>query len=451
MSPMPIAIIAAAYLGYGLVSERLRSTVITAPMVFAGLGLIVGPIGLGLISVDTDGSLATSVFELTLILVLFSDAFAIDGPRLIRERKLPIRLLGIGLPLTIGLGWALAALMFTDLDIWEAALIGTVLAPTDASLAQSVIVDRRVARPVRDGLNVESGLNDGIALPFVLIFLGLAGETGGEQQVLEIFIRALVLSALIGGLAGWLGGRLVASAGRRGWVSPTWRPLALLSIALIAYEVASLVDGSGFIAAWVAGLAAGMTVRRERASAAPAVVDEATAQEASSSTFVDGLGVLLTAASYLVFGALLLGPQLGTLTLPVVVFAILALTLVRMAPVAISLIGTHFGRPTVLFVGWFGPRGLASIVFTVLIVEEALPGVPLISAIVVTTVGLSILAHGLTSAWAARRYGAWYAAAARGDASIPEAEEGTELASQRRMALAGVGPHGGHTADDSTQ
>jgi NhaP-type Na+/H+ or K+/H+ antiporter len=436
---MPIALIAAAYLGYGLVSERLRSTVITAPMVFVGLGLLLGPIGLGLVSTGSDESLATGIFELTLILVLFSDAFAIDGPRLIGERKLPIRLLGIGLPLTIGLGWALAALMFTDLDIWEAALIGAVLAPTDASLAQSVIVDRRVPRPVRDGLNVESGLNDGIALPFVIIFLGLAGESGGEQQILEIFMRALVLSALIGGLAGWLGGRLLAAAGRRGWMSATWRPLALLSTALIAYEAAALVEGSGFIAAWVAGLAAGMTVRREMAKAAPELAADASAREASSSAFIDGLGVLLTTASYFVFGALLLGPQLETLTLPVIVFAILALTFVRMVPVAISLIRARFGRPSILFVGWFGPRGLASIVFTVLIVEEALPGVPLITSIVVATVGLSILAHGLTSAWAARRYGAWYTAAAERDPSIPEAEEVADVASQRRMSLAGVG------------
>jgi NhaP-type Na+/H+ or K+/H+ antiporter len=432
---MALAIIAAAYIAYGLVSARLRSTAVTAPMVFVGVGLIVGPVGLGLVSTTADVALADGIFELTLILVLFSDAFAIDAPRLLRERALPLRLLAVGLPLTIGLGWAVAAVMFAGLDIWEAALVGAVLAPTDASLAQPVISDRRVPRVVRDGLNVESGLNDGIALPFVIIFISLTGEAtaGAEPGVLDTFLRALVLSALLGGLVGWLGGRLVTMAGRHGWVAGTWRPLLLLAIALLAYASASIVDGSGFIAAWVAGLAAGMATRR---ASGPVVHEE------TGSAFIDGLGVLLITASYLVFGALLLGPQLASVTLPVLVFAVAALTVVRMVPVAISLVGSRLGRPTVAFVGWFGPRGLASIVFTVLIVDEALPGVPLITTIVAATVALSVVAHGVTSAWGARRYGTWFEAAVRRAPSMPEAAEGVEVVGRRRMAMAGVGHHG---------
>ncbi len=205
--------------------------------------------------------------------------------------------------------------MFAGLDIWEAALVGAVLAPTDASLAQTVIVDRRVPQPVRDGLNVESGLNDGIALPFVIVFIGLTQEATGatDPHIVETFLRALVLSALLGGLTGWLGGRLVVAARERGWIGATWRPLALLAIALLAYAAAVVVDGSGFIGAWVAGLAAGMAVRRR---SMPAATDDAADQAAAvsdepESTFIDGLGVLLTTASYLIFGALLLGPQLA--------------------------------------------------------------------------------------------------------------------------------------------
>jgi NhaP-type Na+/H+ or K+/H+ antiporter len=195
----------------------------------------------------------------------------------------------------------------------------------------------------------------------------------------------------------------------------------------------------------VAGLAAGMAVRRGWSGATTDQAAERTAArgEGPDSTFIDGLGVLLTTASYLVFGALLLGPQLATITPPVVVFAVLALTIVRMVPVAVSLIGARLGRPTVLFVGWFGPRGLASIVFTVLIVDEALPGVPLITTIVATTVALSIVAHGVTSAWAARRYGAWFEAAARRDPSIPEGAEGVAVGGRRRIALAGIPPTDG--------
>ena len=443
---MALLIIAAAYLVFGLVSERLRSTVVTAPIAFVAVGLAIGPLGLGLVTPAGDAAAADSLFELTLVLVLFSDAFAIDAGRLVRERSLPLRLLAIGLPLTIGLGWALAAMIFGGLDIWEAALVGAVLAPTDASLAQGVIVDRRVPRLIRDGLNVESGLNDGIALPFVIIFIGLTREATGTAgpQVVETFLRALLISAVLGGLVGWFAGRLDVAARERGWIGPTWRPLALLATALLAYASASLIDGSGFIAAWVAGLVAGMAVRRrEVASGQPRMVGVSSATETAGaereSSFIDGLGVLLTTASYLVFGALLLGPQVASITPPVVLFAILALTVVRMVPVAVSLVGARLGRPTVLFVGWFGPRGLASIVFTVLIVDEALPGVPLISTIVATTVALSIVAHGVTSAWSARRYGAWFAAAAARDPAIPEAAEGVEVAG-RRLALGGAHP-----------
>ena len=234
------------------------------------------------------------------------------------------------------------------------------------------------------------------------------------------------------------------AARARGWIGATWRPLALLAIAVLAYASAVLVDGSGFIGAWVAGLAAGIAVRgRSRLPATDQVADHAVAvNDQPESTFIDGLGVLLTTASYLIFGALLLGPQLARMTPTVVVFAVLALTLVRMLPVAVSLIGARLGRPTLLFVGWFGPRGLASIVFTVLIVDEALPGVPLITTIVTATVALSVLAHGVTAAWATRRYGTWFEDAAHRDPSIVEAAEGMAVGGHRRMALAGIRPTG---------
>ena len=269
---MALAIIAAAYIAYGLVSARLRSTVVTAPMVFVGVGLIVGPVGLGLVSTTADVALADGIFELTLILVLFSDAFAIDAPRLLRERALPLRLLAVGLPLTIGLGWAVAAVVFGGLDIWEAALVGAVLAPTDASLAQPVISDRRVPRVVRDGLNVESGLNDGIALPFVIIFIGLTGEAaaGAEPGILDTFLRALVLSALLGGLVGWLGGRLVTMAGRLGWIAGrggrwcSWRPPCLPTPARPSSTAAasSRPGWPGWLRAWRRAVPSGPVLPR---------------------------------------------------------------------------------------------------------------------------------------------------------------------------------------------
>ena len=324
--------------------------------------------------------------------------------------------------------------MFAGLDIWEAALIGAVLAPTDASLAQPVISDRRVPRVVRDGLNVESGLNDGIALPFVIIFLGLTGEAtaGAAPDVLDTFLRALVLSALLGGLVGWLGGRLVTAAGRLGWIARTWRPLVLLATALLAYACATVVEGSGFIAAWVAGLAAGMATPRRR-------LGTRRCRTRAGPTFIDGLG---SPAHH---------GQLPGLRRPAarpaarVVHAARP-RLRRPGPdrrahgcrSRISLIGSRLGRPTVLFVGWFGPRGLASIVFTVLIVDEALPGVPLITTIVAATVALSIVGPRRDLRLGRPSLRRLVRGRRRRVPSMPEAAEGVEM---WRPSADGAGRH----------
>jgi len=328
----------------------------------------------------------------------------------------PERLLGIGLPLTIVLGTAAAAAVFGQLTLGEALVLGVVLAPTDAALGQAAIADRRVPALVRQGLNVESGLNDGMSLPFFVLALAAAApavEPG--HGAVGVFLRALVLSAALGLAVGWAAGRLLTWALGRGWVDETWRQLSVVAVALLAYELAVVVDGSGFIAAWVAGLAFGGALRTEPRGGGtlPRTVG-----------FGEHLATLLTSMSFFVFGAVLLGPVLQELRWQPVVYAVLSLTVVRLLPVALALAGSRLAVPTVAYIGWFGPRGLASIVLGLIVVEAGPPHVGLIGDVVALTVGLSVLLHGVTSLPLAARYGGWYAAAVRRRPEIPEAGPG---------------------------
>ena len=401
--------------GYALISRRLSGTVVSAPMVFTGVGLAVGPLGLGLLSLTGEPGPIRALLEVTLAVVLFSDAVGVQARALRREDFLPLRLLGIGLPLTMALGWLLAAPLLPGLGIWELALVGIVLAPTDAALGQAAIADRRVPGLVRQGLNVESGLNDGMSLPFFVLALAAAAPSVEPGHgALEVFVRALVFSAALGLAVGWAAGRLLTGALRRGWADDAWRQLGVVAVALLGYALAVVVDGSGFIAAWVAGLAFGGALRTgaPQGGALPGTVG-----------FGEHLATLLTSVSFFVFGAVLLGPTLQHLRWQPVVYAVLSLTVVRLLPVALALAGSRLAVPTVAYVGWFGPRGLASIVLGLLVVEAGPPHVGLIGDAVALTVGLSVLLHGASSVPFAARYGRWYAAVIRRRPGIREAAE----------------------------
>ncbi|CAM5659665.1 sodium:proton antiporter [Streptomyces purpurascens] len=279
---------------------------------------------------------------------------------------------------------------------------------------------------MRGGLNVESGLNDGMALPFFVLFLAaLPGTMTSEEGAAGVFWRALVLSTAWGLVAGGLGGWLLRWSRARGWISGDWRQAFVLAVAAGAYAVAVAFDGSGFIAAWVAGFAFGVSLRRSGPAEAPAETPAAAPAEASdkapaeapaavddSAGLTAHLADLLASLSFLVFGAVLLGPTLDDLDWRIVVYAVLSLTVVRMLPVALSLAGTGLALPTVAYIGWFGPRGLASVVFGLLLVEEHVPGLQLLGRVIAVTVALSILLHGMSAVVLAKRYGAWYRKAA---------------------------------------
>jgi len=325
------------------------------------------------------------------VLVLFTDAIRIDLRVLRHQAELPGRMLIIGLPLTIAAGTAAAVLLIPGLGLIEAALLAAVLAPTDAALGQAVVSDRRLPVRIRQTLNVESGLNDGIAVPVVTVLLAvaIAESAGGASDWAGLAARQVGFGVLAGIGAGAIGGRLLDHRAAAGRVEGVYRQLATIAIAVAAFALAGVVGGNGFIAAFVAGLAFGRIARQ---------------QCTGIQDFTEDEGELLSAITFVLFGAVLVGPVLDHLTWQIALYVLLSLTLVRMVPVVLSLIASGTLFETRLFLGWFGPRGLASILFALLVVEELDSEAGLtIFTVAAWTVLVSIFAHGLTArVWAGR-------------------------------------------------
>jgi NhaP-type Na+/H+ or K+/H+ antiporter len=414
MNQWALPTVAVLLLGYGAVSGRLQPTVVTQAMVFVALGLLVGNRVLDLVEVDTANQYIRLLAEATLTLVLFTDAVRINPGSLRRESVLPVRLLGVGLPLTIVAGTLVGLALFPQLNVWTAAALATILAPTDAALGLPVVTNKRLPSRIRQGLNVESGLNDGVCVPLLIIFLTIAQtEEGiGHIEPLRVVLEEISFGVVGGIVAGALGALVLRSFAARGWMEGTWQQINALATPLLAYTVAAGLGGSGFIAAFVAGIVFGAV----------------TGERAEHSTFLaEQSGELLNALTFLLFGAVLLGPALGELDWRVALYAVGSLTLVRMLPVALAMLGTGMRRVTVGFLGWFGPRGLASIVFVLILIEETqLPERSLMLTAVTWTVALSVYAHGL-SAWpGANRYADWYSAHSPDHAVMPESVPVTE-------------------------
>ena len=389
-------LIACFVFGFGLVSKRLAVSPLTPPLVFVGLGIAFGPWGLGWLRFDVEHGAMHVLAELTLILVLFGDAARIDLSALRQELGVPIRLLAIGMPLTILFGGLAAKWMFPELGWLEAAVLGAVLAPTDAALGQAVVSNPAVPTRVRQALNVESGLNDGIVLPVVLVLAALASMGAEMTRSASDWARFAALQVTLGPLVGvavaWLGNRLLKWSTAKGWIEPPFERLMGLALALLAFTCAEHVGGNGFIAAFVSGMMLGHWTRGR----CEWLYD-----------FLEAEGQLLMLLVFLAFGVSFAAPAVETASWSTVAYAVLSLTVIRMVPVAIALIGTGLRLPTVLFIGWFGPRGLASILFGILVLDEAdLPLEAQIFELVMLTVLFSVVAHGLSAAPLARRYGA---------------------------------------------
>ena len=411
-----VATVALVVVLFALISKRIGPTVISGPMVFVAAGLLTGPeiadvvdLGLELEAVDLLG-------EVTLAILLFSDASRIDTRALRREYMLPARLLGVGLPLTVALGTGVLMLLIADVGVWEAALIAAILAPTDAALGQEVVTDPAVPARIRQGLNVESGLNDGLVVPAVALFLALAvdeQDTGSAGFWARFVFEQIGVALLVGLLIGAVGAWLLNQAADHDWMDPLYAQLATFGLAVGALATSIRFDGNGFIAAFVAGMTFGHLATEAEHLA----------------EFTEDTAQLAAAVSFFVFGNVLLGPALDDVSVAVIVCALGTLTVGRMLPVAVAMVGTRAAAPTVAFVGWFGPRGLASILFGLQLLEEDLPGADDLFGVVAWTVLLSVVLHGATAAWGARRYGSWWADMS--DDEKDEMPEGVDASEQR--------------------
>lgn len=416
MESLTFVVIAAGILVFGAISERVQKSIFTPPIVFTGFGLLMGGHGLHLVDLELGEHAVHTLAELTLVLVLFTDASRIDLKLLRREHDLPMRLLLIGLPLTIVLGALVAMGLFPGFTFWEAALLAAVLAPTDAALGQAVVSSPKVPVRIRQTLNVESGLNDGIALPVVLVFMSTCASAvpgeGGTEYWLKFALLQVTLGPLAGILVGWVGGQVVQIAARRRWMDRSFESLSSLALALLAFGIAEWIGGNGFIAAFCAGLTLGNTAKE--------IVE--CLQE-----FAEAEGQLLTLLMFMIFGAVMIPDALSHFSWPMIGYGILSLTVIRMLPVGMSLLGTGVQKETVVFLGWFGPRGIASILFGLLVVSgSVLEGREEIFLTVIITVAMSIVAHGMTAnpgaSWYSKRTGA-----GSGSVEIPEQQEVGEM------------------------
>jgi NhaP-type Na+/H+ or K+/H+ antiporter len=386
MGSWGLAVVAAVVIVFAAGSRRVERSFVTPAMFFVVAGVVIGSDVLGLVDLQVEGHVFRSLTELTLTLVLFSDASRVDLGALRREYAVPTRLLGIGLPLTIVVGAAIAAGLLGVLTFPEALVLAVVLAPTDAALGQAVVTDERLPSSIRQGLNVESGLNDGICVPLLFIVLAIAeADSGGMSThgAISLVLREIGYGVVGGVVAGVVGALLVRAAVRHRLAEPVWLRLLPAACAALAYGLAIGLGGSGFIAAFVGGLTFGS-------------LRGAGARELSS--FIEESGELFGALTFLLFGVAFVVPFLRDLTWEIGLYAVLSLTVIRMAPVAVALAGRGERAATKAFVGWFGPRGLASIVFGAILVEDAdLPHTRTILVAVAATVVLSVFAHGLSA------------------------------------------------------
>ncbi len=395
MQTPDLLIVAAGVFVYALFSRRGESGSVTGPMVFTLFGLLIGSAVLDVVDLPATNSVIDALAQITLVLALFTDAARIDVTRLGAEHDVPLRLLGIGLPLTMLFGTLMAWWLFPGLGLWPAAVLGVILAPTDAALGQAVVTDERIPQRVRQALNVESGLNDGLAFPVLLIVLSLAleSEAGRSAGGWGVFVLSQVGLGPLAGLAvGLAGAFAVEFCAGRGWMNRAFLQISVLSLAILAYGGAEAIGGNGFIAAFAAGMVVGTRSRR--------LLD-------AVEEFGETEGKLLNLVVFLLFGAVLLPTAFAELGWRHLVYAGLSLTLIRMLPVALSLVGTRLLPVTVAFLGWFGPRGLASILYLLLIIEAGEDaGMADVAPAVLVTVALSVLLHGASASPAARAYGA---------------------------------------------
>lgn len=374
-------------LGYGIFSKLAERSIITPAMVFVTVGIITSLFSIDVVKEGTNAPYVKILAEVTLMLVLFIDATTLDLKRLIRDRALPMRLLGIGLPLTMAAGFLLALPLFPGEQHWVLLLMALILSPTDAALGQAVVTSEHVPQKIRQTINVESGLNDGIALPPILLCIAiLSGGSEANTSVsywLTFVVKQFVFGPLIGGIVGWAGGWIVDRAVKRGWMNNTFQQLTSLALATVAFMLAESVHGNGFIAVYFAGMLLGTQMDEVRHRMREF-------GEAQSQAFILFI--------FLLFGMLLVPASFPYWDWRAILYAVLSLTVIRMIPVAICLLGSGLPTPMTWFIGWFGPRGIASVLYLLMaFLQLGQVGYERMISVVTLTVMLSIFLHGITA------------------------------------------------------
>ncbi|MAI35394.1 MAG: sodium:proton antiporter [Rhodopirellula sp.] len=381
-----LAVIAAFVFAYCLVAARLQRTQFNGPLIYVACGLILGPYCLNMVAMDVDGETLKTLAEITLAVVLFTDSAGANLPVLRRVRRLPARLLLIGLPLTISFGFFSGSLLYSNLTWIELALLATMLAPTDAALGQAVINNESVPGAVREGLNVESGLNDGICVPVLLLFLAMSADSLDQGAVLiqmvELPLQAIGIGSVIGISSALIGCISINASVKRDWIDGAWTQIPVIALAVACFATSQWLGGSGFIACFVGGLFFGGMIREQKQPLLKAA---------------DGTGDVLSMITWFIFGALFIGDCLLAPEWRAIAYAMLSLTVVRIIPVFLAVLGMGLKTDSKLFMGWFGPRGLASIVFIVMVNEANLPGSKTLVQAVTWTVLLSVILHGITA------------------------------------------------------
>jgi NhaP-type Na+/H+ or K+/H+ antiporter len=381
-----LAVLALFVFSYSIVAGRVERAATSGPIVFVVVGLLMGPLGLGWFDGDVSRTELRVFADLTLALILFIDAANADLAILKRQFRIPSRMLLFGLPGVIFLGTLTAAYLFDVLSIYEAAILGTMLAATDAALGKAVVTNKAVPKQIREGLNIESGLNDGLCVPILFVFIALALGSGAEGGSTTLALK-LVIQELGIGLAVGLGLTAIGTLALRwchaqGWVTEIWKQVTVVALAIACFTVAQSLHGSGYIAAFTGGLLFGFAAK------------DATHRLVLAA---EGTGETLALITWMLFGAVVIGQSVQYFTWQMLVYALLSLTVIRMLPVFLSLAGTGESTASKLFLGWFGPRGLASIVFAIIVLNEGVPGGKFIAMVVVLTVFFSLVAHGVSA------------------------------------------------------
>ena len=389
-----LAILALFIFFYSLVAGRVERAATSGPIIFVLAGLLMVPLGLGWFDGSVSNTGLRVLADLTLAVILFIDAANADLAILKRQFRIPSRMLLFGLPGVILLGTVAAALLFDTLSLFEAAILGTMLAATDAALGKAVVTNKAVPTQIREGLNIESGLNDGLCVPILFVFIALALGSGSEGGSTTLAMT-LVAEELGIGLVVGLGLTAVGTWAFRwcrdkGWVTEVWKQITVIALAIACFSVAQSLHGSGYIAAFTGGLLFGFRAK------------DATHRLVLAA---EGTGETLALLTWFVFGAAVIGQSIEYFTWEMLVYALLSLTVIRMLPVYLSLSGTGESTASKLFLGWFGPRGLASIVFAIIVINKDVPEGKFIAMVVVLTVFFSLVAHGVSANPLARLLG----------------------------------------------